>query len=83
MSDDEDDDKLGNPEGDTENERPSQTLDNLSDKPCAPICRLRSGIIILLMLDSCIFVMSGSEFWLLNFQITGRKNPLGCSRKIL
>ncbi|KQK01999.1 hypothetical protein BRADI_3g59740v3 [Brachypodium distachyon] len=42
MSDDEDDDKLGNPEGDTENERPSQTLDNLSDKPCAPICRLRS-----------------------------------------
>ncbi|CAN6246172.1 unnamed protein product [Urochloa humidicola] len=42
MSDDEDDDKLGNPDGDIENEKLSQTVDNPSDKPGAPRCRLRS-----------------------------------------
>ncbi|OEL36549.1 E2F transcription factor-like E2FF [Dichanthelium oligosanthes] len=42
MSDDEDDDKLGNPDGDIENEKLSQTMDNRSDKPGAPRCRLRS-----------------------------------------
>ncbi|XP_022682371.1 E2F transcription factor-like E2FE [Setaria italica] len=42
MSDDEDDDKLGNPDGDIENEKLSQTMDNPSDKPGAPRCRLRS-----------------------------------------
>lgn len=42
MSDDEDDDKLGNPDGDIESEKLSQTVDNPSDKPGAPRCRLRS-----------------------------------------
>uniref|UniRef100_A0ACD5YRG9 Uncharacterized protein n=1 Tax=Avena sativa TaxID=4498 RepID=A0ACD5YRG9_AVESA len=42
MSDDEDDDKLADPEGDTESEKLSQTVDNPSDKPDAPRCRLRS-----------------------------------------
>ncbi|WVZ73731.1 hypothetical protein U9M48_022009 [Paspalum notatum var. saurae] len=43
MSDDEDDDKLGNPDGDVEeSEKLSQTVDNPSDKPGAPRCRLRS-----------------------------------------
>ncbi|PUZ77509.1 hypothetical protein GQ55_1G377400 [Panicum hallii var. hallii] len=42
VSDDEDDDKLGNPDGDIENEKLSQTVDNPSDKPGAPRCRLRS-----------------------------------------
>nr|CAB3451036.1 unnamed protein product [Digitaria exilis] len=38
MSDDEDDDKSGNPDGDIENEKLSQTV----DKPAVPRCRLRS-----------------------------------------
>ncbi|RLM79557.1 hypothetical protein C2845_PM12G26260 [Panicum miliaceum] len=42
VSDDEDDDKLGNPDGDIENEKLSQIVDNPSDKPGAPRCRLRS-----------------------------------------
>ncbi|CAD6343590.1 unnamed protein product [Miscanthus lutarioriparius] len=42
ISDDEDDDTLGNPGADIENEKLSQTLDNPSDKPGAPRCRLRS-----------------------------------------
>jgi hypothetical protein len=44
LSDDEDDDKLADPEGDTESEKLSQTVDNPSDKPDAPRCQLRSGI---------------------------------------
>ncbi|CAD6242474.1 unnamed protein product [Miscanthus lutarioriparius] len=36
ISDDEDDDTLGNPGADIENEKLSQTLDNPSDKPGAP-----------------------------------------------
>ena len=46
MSDGEDDDKLGNPDGDIENEKLSQTVDNPYDKPGAPRCRLRSGTLI-------------------------------------
>jgi len=46
MSDDDDDDKLGNPDGDIENEKLSQTVDNPFDKPGAPRCRLRSGTLI-------------------------------------
>ncbi|CAM0944260.1 unnamed protein product [Alopecurus aequalis] len=42
MSDDEDDDKLGDPEGDTESEKLSQTVDNPYEKPDAPRCLLRS-----------------------------------------
>ncbi|XP_047079959.1 E2F transcription factor-like E2FE [Lolium rigidum] len=42
LSDDEDDDKLADPEGDTESEKLSQTVDNPSDKPDAPRCQLRS-----------------------------------------
>ena len=44
MSDDEDDDKLGVPEAETEGEKLSQTVDNPSDMPDAPPCRLRSGM---------------------------------------
>lgn len=44
MSDDEDDDKLGDPEAETEGEKLSQTVDNPSDMPDAPPCRLRSGM---------------------------------------
>ncbi|TVU28460.1 hypothetical protein EJB05_19977 [Eragrostis curvula] len=43
MSDDEDDDKLGDPDGDTDSEKLSQTVENPPDKPGAPQCRLRSG----------------------------------------
>ncbi|XP_062220982.1 E2F transcription factor-like E2FE [Phragmites australis] len=42
MSDDEDDDKFGDPDGDTESEKLSQTVENPSNKPGAPHCRLRS-----------------------------------------
>ncbi|KAE8812800.1 Transcription factor E2F7 [Hordeum vulgare] len=42
MSDDEDDGKLGDPEAETEGEKPSQTVDNPSDMPDAPPCQLRS-----------------------------------------
>lgn len=42
VSDDEDDDKLGDADEDDENEKLSQSVDNLSDKPDAPSCRLRS-----------------------------------------
>ncbi|KAF7058602.1 hypothetical protein CFC21_065623 [Triticum aestivum] len=42
MSDDEDDDKLGDPEAEREGEKLSQTVDNPSDMPDAPPCRLRS-----------------------------------------
>ncbi|KAM3243800.1 hypothetical protein ACQJBY_055627 [Aegilops geniculata] len=42
MSDDEDDDKLDDPEAETEGEKLSQTVDNPSDMPDAPPCRLRS-----------------------------------------
>ncbi|XP_066328408.1 E2F transcription factor-like E2FE [Miscanthus floridulus] len=42
ISDDEDDDTLGNPGADIENEKLSQTVDNPSDKPGAPRRRLRS-----------------------------------------
>ena len=44
MSDDEDDDKSPDPEGDMESEKLSQTVDNPSDKHDAPPSRLRSGI---------------------------------------
>lgn len=44
MSDDEDEDKMGDADGDTESEKLSQPVDNPSDnKPGAPRCRLRSG----------------------------------------
>jgi hypothetical protein len=46
ISDDEDDDTLGNPGADIENEKLSQTVDNPSDKPGAPRCRLRSGTLL-------------------------------------
>uniref|UniRef100_A0A0D3FAA4 E2F/DP family winged-helix DNA-binding domain-containing protein n=1 Tax=Oryza barthii TaxID=65489 RepID=A0A0D3FAA4_9ORYZ len=43
MSDDEDEDKMGDADGDTESEKLSQPVDNPSDnKPGAPRCRLRS-----------------------------------------
>ncbi|KAL6912159.1 hypothetical protein ACP4OV_000964 [Aristida adscensionis] len=42
MSDDEDDDKFGDPDGDIEGEKLSQTVENPSDKPGPPRCRLRS-----------------------------------------
>ncbi|XP_062228597.1 E2F transcription factor-like E2FE [Phragmites australis] len=41
-SDDEDDDKMGDADEDAESEKLSQSVDNLSDKPDAPCCRLRS-----------------------------------------
>jgi transcription factor E2F7/8 len=44
VSDDEDDEKLGDADDDDESEKLSQSVDNLSDKPDAPPCRLRSGI---------------------------------------
>lgn len=46
ISDDEDDDTLRNPGADIENEKLSQTVDNPSDKPGAPRCRLRSGTLL-------------------------------------
>ncbi|XP_006647865.1 E2F transcription factor-like E2FE [Oryza brachyantha] len=42
MSDDEDEDKMGDVDGDTGSEKLSQPVDNPSDKPGAPRCRLRS-----------------------------------------
>ncbi|KAL5212079.1 hypothetical protein ABZP36_022926 [Zizania latifolia] len=42
MSDDEDEDKMGDVDGDTESEKLSQPVDNPSGKPSAPRCRLRS-----------------------------------------
>ncbi|KAF0932579.1 hypothetical protein E2562_010459 [Oryza meyeriana var. granulata] len=42
MSDDEDEDKMGDADGDTESDKLSQQVDNPSDKPGAPRCRLRS-----------------------------------------
>uniref|UniRef100_A0A0E0K529 E2F/DP family winged-helix DNA-binding domain-containing protein n=1 Tax=Oryza punctata TaxID=4537 RepID=A0A0E0K529_ORYPU len=43
MSDDEDEDKMGEADGDTESEKLSQPVDNPSDnKPGAPRCRLKS-----------------------------------------
>lgn len=45
VSDDEDDDdKLGDADGDADSEKLSQSLDNASDKPDAPMCPLRSGM---------------------------------------
>lgn len=44
LSDDEDDEKLGDADEDAESEKLSQSMDNMSDKPDAPSCRLRSGI---------------------------------------
>uniref|UniRef100_A0A0A9ENP1 E2F/DP family winged-helix DNA-binding domain-containing protein n=1 Tax=Arundo donax TaxID=35708 RepID=A0A0A9ENP1_ARUDO len=41
-SDDEDDDKLGDGDDDAESEKLSQSMYNLSNKPDAPRCRLRS-----------------------------------------
>jgi hypothetical protein len=58
MSDDEDDDKSGNPDGDIENEKLSQTMDNPSDKPGAPRCRLRSGTLLFNMCYMCRFILS-------------------------
>lgn len=46
ISDDEDDDMLCNPGADIETEKLSQTVDNPSDKPGAPRCRLRSGTLL-------------------------------------
>ncbi|GJN29156.1 hypothetical protein PR202_gb17353 [Eleusine coracana subsp. coracana] len=42
VSDDEDDDKLGDADEDEDGEKLSQSVDNLSDKPDASSCRLRS-----------------------------------------
>ncbi|GJN00168.1 hypothetical protein PR202_ga17579 [Eleusine coracana subsp. coracana] len=42
VSDDEDDDKLGDADEDEDVEKLSQSVDNLSDKPDASSCRLRS-----------------------------------------
>ncbi|CAD6339669.1 unnamed protein product [Miscanthus lutarioriparius] len=42
LSDDEDDEKLGDADEDAESEKLSQSVDNTSDKPDAPSCRLRS-----------------------------------------
>jgi transcription factor E2F7/8 len=42
LSDDEDDEKLE--DADEDDEKLSQSVDNTSDKPDAPGCRLRSGI---------------------------------------
>jgi hypothetical protein len=44
LSDDEDDEKLGDADEDAESEKLSQSVDNTSDKPDARSCRLRSGI---------------------------------------
>lgn len=44
LSDDEDDDKLGDADEDADSEKLSQSMDNTSDKPDALSCRLRSGI---------------------------------------
>jgi len=46
ISDDEDDDTMGTPGADNENEKLSQTMDNPSNKPGAPRCRLRSGTLL-------------------------------------
>jgi transcription factor E2F7/8 len=46
VSDDEDDDKLADLDGDTDSEKLSQIADNSSDKPGAPQCRLRSGTLL-------------------------------------
>ena len=46
LSDDEDDEKLGDADEDAESEKLSQSVDNTSDKPDAPSCRLRSGIAV-------------------------------------
>ncbi|OEL28457.1 E2F transcription factor-like E2FF [Dichanthelium oligosanthes] len=42
LSDDEDDEKLGDADEDAESEKLSQSIDNTSDKPDAPSCRLRN-----------------------------------------
>ncbi|KAF8723615.1 hypothetical protein HU200_021572 [Digitaria exilis] len=42
LSDDEDDEKLGDADEDADSEKLSQSMDNTSDKPDAPSCRLRS-----------------------------------------
>ncbi|KAL5199343.1 hypothetical protein ABZP36_020546 [Zizania latifolia] len=42
VSDDDDDDKLDDADGDAESEKLSQSIDNPSDKPDAPRCKLRS-----------------------------------------
>ncbi|KAL6861327.1 hypothetical protein ACP4OV_017027 [Aristida adscensionis] len=42
MWDDEDDDKLGDADEDTESEKLSQSFDNMPDRPDAPRCQLRS-----------------------------------------
>jgi transcription factor E2F7/8 len=42
----EDDEKLGDPDGDTCSEKLSQTADNPSDKTGAQQCRLRSGTLL-------------------------------------
>ncbi|KAL6861326.1 hypothetical protein ACP4OV_017026 [Aristida adscensionis] len=42
MSDDEDDDRLGDADEDTESEKLSQSFDNMPDRPDAPRCQLRS-----------------------------------------
>jgi hypothetical protein len=56
MSDCEDDDKLGDPEGDTESEKLSQsTVENPSDKPDEPRCRLRSGTASYICLNVAVF----------------------------
>ena len=44
LSVDEDDEKLEDADEDAESEKLSQSVDNTSDKPDAPGCRLRSGI---------------------------------------
>jgi len=90
ISDDEDDDTLVNLGADIENKKLSQTVDNPSDKPGAPRCCLRSGTLLCYLLHfdlACVtcavpFCLPGSEFWLLRFQIIGRKNHLGCSHRI-
>jgi hypothetical protein len=46
ISDDEDDDTLGKEVANIENEKLSQTVNNPSDKPGAPRCRLRSGTLL-------------------------------------
>lgn len=65
VSDDEDDDKLGDPDGDTDSEKLSQTVDNPSDKPGAPQCRLRSGTLSFSSFGFttyCRLCLLGSEF---------------------
>jgi transcription factor E2F7/8 len=46
LSDDEDDEKLGDADEDAESEKLNQCVDNMSDKPDTPSYRLRSGIVV-------------------------------------